>query len=513
MSRYDRIVNGGVLVVLALNALWVLVIPSFPTVDGWPHLHTARMLMDGTLGDVYCPNEGMVPNRMGHWVLGVLQLVLPALAAERVMLALLIGLMGFGTWALARAIGGATPLILLVLPFTWNFLLVMGFHNFLLGIGLALVGAAFWIRSGRRSWWHVLGLFLWSLLLLQTHSTGLMFFLLITGTHELVALNGADQRTRITLVGKQLPVWVAFVLACLPATILLLRFHLDQGAQWSGLAPAQAIHDLKELRTLLLYDGWDEGKFAYAMKLVLIAGLGAVMVVRTQGGRVLRPSFAKRDVLLLLAVLIFAVHPFIPDSTGAASYITVRLQLMGLLLFITWLGSGPMPLSASFVPVILLLLVHQARLRYISDTMNPLAEQRDLVMQAAQQLPEGAVVLPVSFEEQWVLGHLTSLLAVDRKVTLLENYECSNDYFPLRWCPSLPERLIMHLGGQDRCLGWLPEHTSSGAWPVIDHIVVLGMDTAGTRCGSPILERILAEEYVESYGNGYARIHTRQLSP
>ena len=64
MSRYDRIVNGGVLVVLAHNALWVLVIPSFPTVDGWPHLHTARMLMYGTLGDVYYPNEGMVPIRL-----------------------------------------------------------------------------------------------------------------------------------------------------------------------------------------------------------------------------------------------------------------------------------------------------------------------------------------------------------------------------------------------------------------------------------------------------------------
>lgn len=513
MSRTDRIVNLGIPVILALNAVWVLVIPSFPTLDGWTHLHTARILMDGSLGDVYCPNEGPVPNRVGHWILGGLQLILPALAAERVLLVLIIGLIGFGTWYLAKAHGLANPLILLVLPFTWNFMLVMGFHNFLLGTALALIGAAFWIRTERPSRWHLLALAGWTLLLLETHATGLLFFLLITAAHAIQRQFVPNGSRRISLFGKELPTLPLFFLACLPAVILLARFQLSQDAAWGQADPWNALHDLKELRPLLLYDGWDEGKFAYAMKLVLIGALVTVALVRSQNGRRLMPALVPSDILLFLALFLFVVHPFIPDSTGSAGYITVRMQWMGLLLLCAWIGTQELRLAAAFVPLVVLLLVHQARLRYVRDTMAPLKEAQVKVLEAAQQLPEGSIVLPVSNEPIWVLGHISSLLAVERKVTLLDNYECSNDYFPLRWCPQLPEPMIMHLGGQDTCMGWLTEHVASGAWPVLERIVVLGTDSTDSSCRTAGLERVLAEHYTLSFSNGYARIHARRPGP
>lgn len=505
MSLQERVVQVGLLVALLWNALWVVATPAFPTLDGWTHLHTARMLFDGGTGDLYCATPGLVPNWMGHGVLGVLQLLLPAMVAERIMLALIVLCMGAGTWLLARTQGRTNPLILLVLPFTYNHLLVLGFHNFLLGTGLALMGAAWWTGRSRTRSVHALLLAVIGLLLFLSHTMAIAFFALLVVGHETLAWasgSGERKRTLHSLAGL------------LPGLVLLAMFQLAQEASWNPVDRQAVLRSLFDLRVLDLYHPPAEEKFNYALK-VLTTGVFALSLAWRffrMAGEQLRPVWhpGRRDLPLLAAGVLLLLSFLLPDSTGYAGYITLRLHLLAFLMMVVWVASLPVPVWATLAPAVAVLLLHNARWGYLGDEARASIPARDSLLEAAQFLPEGAVVLPFSMEDNWLLHNAASLLAVESKVHLLSNYEASNAYFPLRWCPGMPDALKQHLGGTNTCLEWLEPHVAEGRWPVIDHIVVFGREVDSSRCGAAALETTLARHFEPGFTNGYARVFPRK---
>ncbi|HRH70415.1 MAG TPA: hypothetical protein PLB89_12985 [Flavobacteriales bacterium] len=505
----QRLMLWGIPAVLFLSAVWMMWTPSFPTLDGWTHLHTSRLLFDGHDDGVYCSNPAMVPNRVGHLVLGALQLVLPALVAERVLLAIIILGIGLGALALSRAFGakGGGGLVLLVLPFTVNFLLVLGFHNFLLGFGMALLLAAWWVALERIDWWRTLVLLFCTLLLFYTHTMALVLFLLVAGTHECTVLIGLRQRIELRLPGARIKAMLLFILPVLPAIVLFLLFNATQRAEWGMVDRSANLRQLMDLQSLVLYGKESEEKFTYAVKLLLIAGFGIAIVGRARSDAPWKPRHC--DVPLSIGVLLLVLYFVLPDSSGYASYITLRLQLMALVLLITWMAAQPNSMAITSGPVVMILLLHSSRSTHISETMAPLAERRDQLLQAADQLPNGAIVLPISTEDNWLLGHASSLLAVEREVTLLDNYECNTGYFPLVWCSGLPDALHAHVGGGDRCLGWLQGHIQQNATPRIDRIVLFGYAQDTISCGAKNLNNVLAAYFHQGYSNAYAKVYER----
>jgi hypothetical protein len=503
MQVWTERINLGIMV---LNGIWILTIPSFPTLDGWTHLHTARMLSDGQYGQLFCANEGLVPNQLGHWLLAALLHLFSPLLAERVFLALIVTTMGLGTHALARAFARPNLLVLLVLPFTYGFLLVMGFHNFLLGIGLALCFAAWWVQASAKRKAHYAVLLLSGIVLYCTHTMALIFFLAICGTHELTIVLGWQTRPQGWTKGR-VGTLVAFALAVLPSFLLFLAFDLGQEKTWGQVERGQLLRELIDLRYLILFAEHNEVKFTYAMKLVLVGSFILALFHRIVQANPLKTRHA--DLLLLLGSLFLVLYFNIPDSAGFAGYISLRLQLFALLSIILWSAVQPIPKAAALAPALMLIMLHQARLNHIRKFAAPLAVPRDQVLDAARHIPEGAVVLPIHAVGNWELGHIPSLLAVDREIDLLYNYEASTDYFPLRWCPGMPDELMRHLGGQDRCLSWLDRHLTEEAWPRIDHIALIGEVVKDKPCYADALEAVLAEHFEPAYTNGLVSIHRR----
>lgn len=501
-ERAQRLIDAAIALLFVLNACWILWIPGFPTLDGWTHLHTASMLFNGPPEGVYCPNPGLVPNRVGHLLLGALTQVLPALTAERVMLALILLITGAGVWALARSLGRCSPLILLVLPFTVNFMLVLGFHNFLLGAGLAFGFAAYWIGVERVTWPKALVLLVAGLLLFYTHTTALALFVLLLAGFECAVLLKLAPRESVVRGGR----WgTAFMvaLACLPALLLFLDFNAAQQATWGTVDRAANLRDLFDLRSIVLYNYGEEEKFTYTMKLLLVATSVVAGVVRWRGGLPLVLS----DLPLFLALVLTALYFLLPDSSGYASYITVRLQWMAILLFIVWVANQRIPLLAIGPLVVMVLFVHEARNGYINKAMAPLAERTQQVLAIAEQIPEGSVVLAVSSEDNWLLGHVASLLAVERRITLLDNYECGTGYFPYVWCDALPAPLRQHVGQVDGCLEWLPAYVREPGPLALDRIVLIGPGWNAAHCRSHTLRQVLLQHYREGPSNPYAAVY------
>lgn len=505
----DRYVRWAILGVLVLNACWIFMPRCVVSLDGWAHLQTARVLINGPDGTLFCANPETVPNQTAYWLLGALQVVLPPLLAERVLLALIILLLGVGTWMLAQAHGTGNPLALLVLPFTYNFMLLLGFHNFLLGLGLALLFAALWMRA-RRLTWIALGLYvLASFLLFYTHPMAVAVFYLLCGAHELAVMLKIADREGTGLLGKPLVPVTAFGAACMPAALAIVLFNASQNSSPGAVDRALNLRELIDLRSLVLFDKEGEMKFLYALKLLLFVAVLVTAYDRLgkRGSR--RPVLERGDVLLFASLIVFAGYFAVPDSAGFASYITVRLQLIGLLLFIAWLSVRPVPLFPLLAPVVMVLLVHNARCGYVRERMEVMQTKLGLLQEAAEHLPVGSTVLPVSTEEHWLLSHLPSMLGAVRDINVLCDYECSLSYFPLVWCESIPAPMLAHFNGSSVCLDWLEAHTASGATPAIDHIIVLGFPTDSTYCADDNLESVLTRHYRPTFSNAYARVFER----
>lgn len=507
-ARTAHYLHWGILVAFLLNALWILWIPSFPTLDGWTHLHTARMLFEGAPAGVYCPNPEVVPNRVGHLVLGALAQVFAPLVAERLFLAVLLFGTGAGAYALLRAFGGRSPLILLVLPFTVNFMLVLGFHNYLLGMALAFALSAWWVSRSALSLPFLVGHLLAALLLFYTHTTALVLYFMITGAHELALLLGLRERKSSGVLAGRWKGLVAYLLCSVPAVWLFLVFSAAHPNSWAATEQQDHLRELFNLRSLLLYHFGMEEKFLYAMKVLLVAcgALAVVARLRNRAGW----RIVHADVPLLVGIVLFALYFIMPDSAGYASYITVRLQWMALVLLIIAMALQPLPQAAWVAPVVMVLLIHTARNGHIREHMTPLAEKRDLLVDAARHLPEGSVVLPISNEDNWLLGHSASLLATQRPVVLLDNYETTMDYFPLVICPGLPAVLRDHITGHDRCLGRLADHLGKEEAPAVDHIVIFGQGGDPNSCSAEALSGPLAAYFKPGYANAYVRIFERR---
>jgi hypothetical protein len=484
--------------------------PAFPTVDGSTHSLTAKLILDGFTGDPD-PNIAVgsywVPNALGHYALVALQLLLSPATAERALLFLILFGMGVGLFRLCQACGNRMPwAALLVLPFSYNFLLVMGFYNFLLGMVLALFVLAYAFRRDHPVGWTWAIFLVGSLVVLWCHAMAFFFLALVVAMHrsllEIPRLaNKAERFTALRAMTRT-------ALLLLPGTILFFIFSSGQDTRWGTVNMDQNFKDLIDLRVLVLYAFDLERPYV-----LFITAMLALLLIRSfqECSTVSMSTLLKQPVTALFfsALLLLLLYFILPDSTGYASFISQRLQLMFFLLLIGWI-SVQLPYDRwSFAFLLVFLGVHFMRLKYMRHLMKPLAEQAMAIEDASLALPPGTNVLPINFEPEWLLGHQATQLGLYNDLHVLENYECSMGYFPLIWRKDLPSPLYWHLmTATDRqCFEWLKDYVDAKETPAMDQIALIGpVDSAS--CKAQNVLPILAAHYRQTFDNGYVRVYS-----
>lgn len=493
------------LIVLSALAFWTM--PLFITVDGTTHSYTARLLLERWSGqdDPFTElNSYWLPNALGHYLLAAMQLVLSPDLAQRLLIFLLILGPGLGLLKWCTAMGRPVPWpVLFVLPFCYNFLLMMGFFNFLLGMTLALFLMAFAQRhaplKGRNAALFVLA----SLAVFWSHA---MTFFFVGLNHGVLALmRFLDDRGRASTKAR----WIALLRSgalLVPGTLLFVLFTGDHESHWGPASVVSNLYDLKNVRSLVLINFIDENAFNAVIGALFVGFLLKGAWDRLAGKA---PFGAPGDALLLGALVLLPLYLFVPDSTGYASFITQRLQLMMAFLLIAWTAVVTTTDRWTLSLLVVLLAAHGLRLNYIRDRMAPFQEQRLALAEAARSLPEGATVLPINFEPEWLLGHQAAELGVHQRLHVLDNYECSMGYFPLTWRKDLPPPVYEHLvtPADRQCFAWLKDHVADQGAPSMDHIALIGTVDSSSCKASNVLP-ILNAHYRRTFDNGYVRVYS-----
>lgn len=166
--------------------------PVLPFIDFYAHILRYYILANAgaetQFASNYLPAWKLLPN-LGLDVLGAAILaIVPALLAAKLIAGLLILVLFTAVLYLAHALRGHIPLpsIFLAGILVYSHILVWGFSNFLLGLGLAIGGVAFWIRTRNRPGLQLCVSAVFGIILLFVHAFAFGIWGILLGCVELM---------------------------------------------------------------------------------------------------------------------------------------------------------------------------------------------------------------------------------------------------------------------------------------------------------------------------------------
>lgn len=446
---------------LAAHLAPLALVPIFPTRDGPTHLEGALMLLryhqpaGAVLREWFTWELPLAPNWLDHALLASFALFLPVVVAEKLLVAVFVaGLPLAARRALVAVRPDAGFLAVLVFPFTYTWLLHMGFYNFCLSLPLFFLTIASWLRQrGTLPPAGVARLAGWSTLLYFTHPVALC-----AAAAALLALAGWDGALEVregrarapslrAALGRGLRPLAHTALAFLPAALLLGRWLGGRRSPaYERLPWRQLLEDLLRLDVLVTFTP-AEAVPAAALALVFAALAAAVLYAR---GR--RPAVTRGDAWLLCAAGFLVVYLGAPGALVGGSYLTPRLALFPYFALLLWLASGPWSAPARARVGAAALAVSVPFLALHARSYGHANELLREYLSAEPWVDHGQAVLPLHFAGPRhayprvdVLAHAAAYLGVSCGTVDLSFYEgMGRGVFPLAFRRELNPHRQLH---------------------------------------------------------------------
>ena len=444
---------------LVLHVAPLALFPYLPTRDGPTHLEAAQILLryhepsEAALRQWFHLALPLAPNWLGHALLAAASLVMPPLVAEKALLAaFVVGLPLAARRALTAVRPDAGFLAVLTLPFTYTWLLHMGFYNFCLSLPLFFLAVASWVRERAASAAGLLRLMGWLTLLYFAHPVSLLLAaaLLLTlaaWAGVIDVLEARRLRLALRYAARQATRrLLRTALAFVPAAALLLawvegRHH----PAFVRLPPRRLLGELARLDVLVSFEPAEAWPAAGAA-LCFVTLLLAAPCLRAREGR-----SQEGDGWLLGAGVCVATYLLAPVGFAGGSYVTPRLALFPFFALLLWFASIRWPAPARTAVAVASAAITASSLalhvRSYRNANDLLAEY----LTARPWLEAGTTVLPLhyrhedtTFPKVDVLAHAAAYLAVSRHTIDLVFYEgASHGIFPVSFRPGVnPYRLL-----------------------------------------------------------------------
>ena len=447
LTKYERFFF---LAVVLLNLIPVLSHRFFPTIDGPAHLYNANlinhMLLHPDFDSYFQFNPELVPNWTGHILLCFFNWFLPGFLAEKMLLILyFVGLPYAFRNLIKSANGEAVWLSYLIFPFTYNYLLSLGFYNFSLGlIGLFIV-LSFWIKNQETITSSVKKTVILSILLILVYFSHVLMFstaLLAIACYTLITFLNQwfeDGRFENAFRIHLKKVLVLLVSSLVPLVLLFFYFanRPDSGSP-VFLSKTELFSWLGKMNPLICYSVGLE-KISTIITNVVLFGLmigGLIIRVRARKsatGNSKKNVLSIHDVWLLISLIMLLLLFIVPDQNKMASIISMRFAFLFFLFLIIWIST--MKHSKRFILIcsLLILVFHIKRVRHLDpviDSNNAIAMDCEEI---AKFIKPNSIVAPVNLRDHWTRENFFNYLGMDKPLIILENYEATMDYFPLRW--------------------------------------------------------------------------------
>jgi hypothetical protein len=405
----------------------------FPSLDSPAHLYNAKLLLELLQGDgfivqhFYQFNPLVVPNWIGHALLALFYFIFGEWwLAEKLMLMLYFISLPMAVDYFIRTIGGNRWLSFWSFPFVFSFVFSIGFYNFSLSIIFALLFLSVGWHFFERHYSVKKMLMLFLLLLMVYFSHGFTFLLTLF-------IWGASARPCLIHEWKKRESTKFLLYRFMKAAILILPlvvlYRLNT-AYHSGiptfLERVDLINDLFRWRSLIVYHEGKEERWTVLMSLLTIALL-ILVFVRTK----MRFTLPQHRLILTVITLLILFF-LLPDNTGSAGFISVRIQGWLALMIVIFISVSTVPKRLALAATIMMLYAHFTLVNFHTKVVRKDAGLLEQCADAQQYIPVHSVLHFEDLSGDWRFQHFSNFIALNSKdVACTENYEANVDYFPL----------------------------------------------------------------------------------
>ena len=427
-----------VFIVLSLASMWPLFVSYyFPSLDSPAHLYNAKLLLELLQGDsfivqyFYQFNPMVVPNWIGHALLALFYLISGEWwLAEKLMLVLYFVSLPLAADYFIRTIGGNRWLSFWSLPFVFSFVFSIGFYNYSLSIIFALLFLARSWQFFERQYSVREVLILFSLLLLLYFSHGFTFLLtlFIWGASALPHL--IHEWKKSESIKSLIYRFIKAVVLILPVVVLYRLNTAYHSGSPTFLEKGDLIKDIFRWRSLIVYHEGKEERWTVMISLLTIALLMLVFV-RTK----IRFTLPQQRVILTVITL-FTLYFLLPDNTGSAGFISVRIQGWLAFMTIVFISVSAVPNRIALATTMFMLVAHFALVHFHAKVVRKDGMLLEQCSVAQDYIPEHSVLHFEDLSGDWRFQHFSNFIALKSKdVACTENYEAAVDYFPLCFKP------------------------------------------------------------------------------
>lgn len=460
-----------ILLLLVAHLLPVWGFKYFPTQDGASHIYNAYVLKEYhdpanyRLREVYELNATPFPNWTSHVLLVLLLHLFPPLVCEKIVLTLCIGLLPFALLYFLKGVQPKNAVFgLLGFLYAYNYLLHMGFYNFVLSMSLFFFALGYWWRVKEKLRFINIAI-LYGLLtatyFTHYHSYALLLMCLTFFAAFLSAYTVAEQiwgpkaRTiGIKAAVRLLKPALIFIGSLIPAYIVLFAyyFYLSSTHGYSEYRGAVWLMDyLLSMKSLVAFRD-EHIHIGQALLLFFAIAFGLTLrhrirAYRSETGKPIWQHVVTRmDGFLLMALLITFLYFIAPWAGYSGGWINDRFHLYIFLVLLPFFaithGHRYITYGIAGVLVILSLLHLGYNVHTYSRLNRDIAaalsldgmDERDTILMS-EPGEWGGFADALGFEPKYVepFGHIECLLAVKKGIAYLDNYEADTDHFPLRY--------------------------------------------------------------------------------
>jgi hypothetical protein len=520
----EKYIFHGVLIV---NLILLSTVRYYPSMDGPAHLYNSSLichLIKGdctSLYDFFALNNVLIPNWIGHFFLTSLCFIFPAWLAEKAMLCLYLTGLAFSFRLLVKQLCPQNIyLSIFIFPFAYSFLFHLGFYNYSISFIFLFYSIYFWLKT--QDEFNFKKYFvLFSLLTLTYFSNVLTFcFLglclgLYTISYEIDSyLYKKNLLFSLKSVAKKLT--VLFIVS-LPGLILLIIFYktttfFPSHNQYSITELTKWINDV---RALISYRYKSEEIITQQFLHLAIIIISISIFLRFQNN-LSKHFFSiinKNDIILLPVLIALVSLYFIPDGSGAGM-MSDRYCLMFFMLLFVWVSTQPIPQKINQLILALVIILHFGLLfKNHNETIRSLNHDANLIASTSKYIKQGSIVLPINMSDNWLEGHFSNYLGVDKPMVILENYEASVGWFPIKWNFEKMPKILLNNNASIDGFQW-PGNTNSETIKQIDYVFIYGNIMKINDSNHNELKNALSSQYYkllyssnDNYVNLYERIN------
>lgn len=523
--KFIRVEKYVFFLIAILNLLPVLIGKYYPTMDGAAHLYNSNIIIELLFGSnnqfetFFNFNKVLVPNWIGHFILSFFNLFLPAFLAEKILLlTYLIGL----PYAFRLLIKTIKPenieFSYLIFPFCYSFPFILGFYNFSIAIVLMLITLNFWLKTNNTVFSLKKTLIISLLFTLVFFSHVFIFSLVLFFIGLNILYNAFYQsifnKKEIKILIKEAlgKCWLLLIAAFIP--LLLFCFYyfstINSIRHYTFLESQELIEWIKQIRPIIAYNSILES--VYTKKIFYI--IGALFIISVyERINLLKNSYnlsrkrsflsenknilIKSDFWIIATLTICILYFTLPDSDQVAGFFSVRFGLLIFIFLIIWISTQKISKWVIWLSIISIIYFNVRLNNYYATVIKNLNKIAVNCESAAEYIEPNSIVLTINYSDNWLVGHFSNYLGVDKPIVILENYELGTGYFPLQWKDnSIPNLLLDNIdSGKLSCLQW--KTNKSNSKKDIEYVFILGeISSEPDTCS-----QIITNNYVLIYEN------------